>query len=145
MTRTMVRSQALTRAWAAREAELKHRRAIFYMVGLVATAGARFYAESIFFKLPYHNSALTGQMWVNELLSGNPRCIKDQLGMGKHVFRKLVKKLFIMTNASHTWHVDLSEQVAIFLYTIVTNLSNRKVGECFQRSGDTISEYLLAL
>jgi len=115
------------------------------MIGLVATAGARFYAESIFFNLPYHNSAPTGQMWVNELLSGNPRHIKDQLGMGKHVFRNFVKRLFIMTSASHTWHVDLSEQVAIFLYTIVTKLSNRKVGERFQRSGDTISKYLLAL
>jgi len=29
----------------------------------------------------------------------------------------------------------LAEQVAIFLYTMVTNLSNRKVGERFQRSG----------
>src|SRR5882724_11506289 len=104
MTRTMACLQALTWARAAREAELKHRRAILYMVGLVSTAGARFYAESIFFKLPYHNSALTGQMWVNELLSGNPRRIKDQLGMGKQVFRKLVKNLFIMTNASHTQH-----------------------------------------
>ena len=81
-------------------------------------------------------------MWVNELLS-NPMCINDQLGMGKHVFRKFVKKLFILTNASHTRHVDLSEQVVIFLYTIVTNLLNRKVVECFQRSGDTIPKYLL--
>src|SRR5882724_11759382 len=140
MTRTMAHSQALTWARAAREADLRHRRAICHMV---AASAARFYAESQIFKLPYHNSVLTGQMWVNELLSGNPRCIKDQLGMGKHVFRKFVKKLFILTNASHTRHVDLSEQFSIFLYTIVTNLSNRKVGEYFQRSGDTISKYFL--
>jgi len=94
--------QALTWARAAWEAELKHRRAILYMVGLVATAGARFYAERIFFQAAIITLHSTGQMWVNELLSGNPRCIKDQLGMGKHVFRKLVKKLFIMTSASHT-------------------------------------------
>src|SRR5882672_1244621 len=61
--------------------------------------------------------------------------------MEKHVFRQLVRKLFTLTNASHTCHVDLEEQVAIFLYIIVTNLSNRKVGERFQRSGNTISKY----
>ena len=99
MTHTMAHSQALTQAWASWEADLRHRRAICYMV---AAAAARFYAESQIFKLPYHNSALTGQMWVNEMLSGNPRHIKDQLGMGKHVFRKFVKKLFILTNSSHT-------------------------------------------
>jgi len=38
-------------------------------------------------------------------------------------------------------HVDLEEQVEIFLYIIVTNLSNRKVAERFQRSGVTISKY----
>jgi len=50
--------------------------------------------------------------------------------MEKHVFRQLVRKLFTLTNASHTHHVDLEEQV--FLYIIVTNLSIRKVAEHFQ-------------
>jgi len=85
-----------------------------------------FYAHMVFFKQPYHTSALTGQMWITELLGGNPRHIKDQLGMEKHVFLKFVRKLFTMTSANHSWHVDLAEKVAIFLYTMVTNLSNRK-------------------
>ena len=105
----------------------------------IACAGAIFYAER-FSRKPYHTSILTGFMWVHELLHGNPRCIKDQLGMEKHVFVQLVRKLFTLTKAGHTRHVDLEEQVAIFLYIMVTNLSNRKVGEHFQRSGDTISK-----
>jgi len=71
--------------------------------------------------------------WVHELLHGNPRHIKDQLGMEKHVSGSWSRKLFTLTNVSNTRHVDLEEQVAIFLYIIVTNLSNRKVAECFQR------------
>ncbi|KAF8834554.1 hypothetical protein BDN67DRAFT_876599, partial [Paxillus ammoniavirescens] len=37
--------------------------------------------------------------------------------------------------------VSLEEQVAIFLYTCVTGLTLRNVGEQFQRSSDTISHY----
>ncbi|KIK81098.1 hypothetical protein PAXRUDRAFT_38803, partial [Paxillus rubicundulus Ve08.2h10] len=37
--------------------------------------------------------------------------------------------------------VSLGEQVAIFLYMSMTGLTMRQVGECFQRSNDTISQY----
>ena len=47
--------------------------------------------------------------------------------MRQKVFRMFIRKLTSMINASDTWHVVLEEQVAIFLYIIVTNLSNRKV------------------
>ena len=121
------------------------RKSAHHMVVLLAATQAMFYAQMVFFKQPYHNSVLTGQMWVTELLGGNPRCIKDQLGMEKHVFLKFVRKLFIMTSANHSRHVDLAEQVAMFLYTMVTNLYNRKVGEHFQRSGATTSKYQFSL
>ena len=102
------------------------------MAGLAATAAALFYVENMFSRQPYHTSVLTGHLCIHELLHGNPRCIKDQLGMEKHVFRQLVRKLLTLTNISNTFHVDLEEQVAIFLYIIVTNLSKRQVVECFQ-------------
>ncbi|KIO00965.1 hypothetical protein M404DRAFT_151610, partial [Pisolithus tinctorius Marx 270] len=38
-------------------------------------------------------------------------------------------------------HITLEEQLAIFLYTSVTSLSIRHVGECFQRSNSTILKY----
>src|SRR5882724_2606818 len=129
--------QALTQARQVWQSNLKHRN--HYI--LLAATQAMFYAQMFIFKQPYHTSALTGQMWVTELLGGNPRCIKDQLGMDKHVFLKFVRKIFTMTSANHSWHVDLAEKVAIFLYTMVTNLSNWNVGEHFQRSDDTISKY----
>jgi len=125
----MAHLQALTQAQASQEAYLRHRRANCYMVGLVAAAAPRYYAECHFFQ------AAISQLCTHRSDVGSRSCLvaipgasKDQLGMGKHVFRNFVKKLSILTNASHTQHVDLSEQVAIFLYTIVTKLLNRKVG-----------------
>src|SRR5882724_5576990 len=112
-------SQALTQGRQARQSNLKHRRSPHHFNVLLAATQAMFYAHMVFFKQPYHTSALTGQMWVTELLGGNPRCIKDQLGMDKHVFLKFVRKLFTMTSANHSRHVDLAEKVAIFLYTMV--------------------------
>ena len=112
------------------------------MAVLSVTCQAMYYGNLYFFKQPpYHTSVLSGQMWVIELLGGNPRWIKYQLGMQKKVFKMFIRKLTSMTNASATQHVALEEQVAIFLYIIVTNLSNRKVAECFQQSGQTISKY----
>ncbi|KIN96444.1 hypothetical protein M404DRAFT_163032, partial [Pisolithus tinctorius Marx 270] len=41
--------------------------------------------------------------------------------------------------------VTLEEQLVIFLYTCVTGLMVRHVGECFQWSNDTISWYFKKL
>jgi len=81
---------------------------------------------------PYHTSILSGQMWVRELLGGNPQHIKDQLGWPNMYSGKLTLQIASQTVQTHTRHVDLDEQVAIFLYTMVTNLSNRKVAEHFK-------------
>src|SRR5882672_6078161 len=137
----MVHSQVL-QLDTEQEAYTRRRRAAFIMA-IAAYAGASWYAEQALLKQPYHTSILSGQMWVRELLGGKPQCIKDQLGMAKHVFSQLILQIASRTSATHTRHVGLDEQVAIFLYTMVTNLSNRKVAEHFQRSGDTISKYVM--
>ena len=66
-----------------------------------------------------------------------PGALKINLGWRSMYFASW-SGLFTLTKACHTHHVDLEEQ--ILLYIMVTNLSNRKVGECFQQSGDTISK-----
>jgi hypothetical protein len=133
-------SHALKVARVSHEAYLQQRRKAALAAVLAACAGASFYLEVAYSRKPYHTSILTGRMWLTKFLGGNPRCIKDQLGMRKHVFKQLVWQLYLKTSVTHTHHMDLEEQVAIFLYIIVTNLSNRKVAEHFQRSGDTISK-----
>jgi hypothetical protein len=87
---------------------------------------------------PYHTSALTGEEWVVELLSGHPERIHCELGVHLHVFDALVSELRDLGHGNSR-HVSLEEQLAIFLYSCVTGLTIRHVGERFQRSNDTIS------
>ena len=111
----MVHSQVLQ---LDTEQEAYNRRRAAFIMAIAAYAGASWYAEQALFKQPYDTSILSGQMWVRELLGGNPQHIKDQLGMAKHVFRQLTLQIASQTSATHIHHVSLGEQVAIFLYTI---------------------------
>jgi DNA-binding NarL/FixJ family response regulator len=92
---------------------------------------------------PYHTSALTGQEWVIELITGHPERIRCELGVNAHVFASLINDL---RDLGHTdsRYVLLEEQLAIFLYTCVTGLTVRHVGERFQRSNATISKYVIS-
>jgi hypothetical protein len=91
---------------------------------------------------PYHTSALSGEAWVIELLIGHPERIRCELGMHAHVFAKLISELRTL-GYSDSKFVSLEEQLAIFLYASVTGLSIRHIGERFQRSNATISQYVL--
>jgi hypothetical protein len=93
---------------------------------------------------PYHTSILSGHRWVLELITGHPDRIRCELGVSKDVFLQLLTEL---RQAGHqdSRHVTLEEQLAIFIYTCVTGLTVRHVGERFQRSADTISRYPLTL
>ena len=94
--------------------------------------------------IPYHTSLLTGEMWVQELLNGHLDRIRNELGVQKHVFCKLIDEL-VSHEFSSSRHVMLEEQLAIFLYTCVTGLTCTHVGERFQRSNSTISKYFCLL
>jgi hypothetical protein len=82
-------------------------------------------------KEPYHTSILSGYAWVQELLHGHPERIHTELGVHKEVFHALITELKLMGHGD-TNYVTLEEQLAIFLYTAVTGLSIRHVGERFQ-------------
>ncbi|KIK80391.1 hypothetical protein PAXRUDRAFT_158831 [Paxillus rubicundulus Ve08.2h10] len=60
--------------------------------------------------------------------------------MHRKVFLQLISELRELGHANSK-HVSLEEQLAIFLYMLVTGLTIRHVGEHFQRSNDTISLY----
>jgi len=87
---------------------------------------------------PYHTSVLSGEAWVMELLSGHPERIRCELGVHAHVFAELISEICTLGHTDSKF-VSLEEQLAIFLYTAVTGLSVRHVGERFRRSNDTIS------
>ena len=90
-------------------------------------------------KEPYHTSILSGYAWLQELLHGHPERIRTELGVHKEVFHALIQELQSMGHGGSKY-VTLEEQLAIFLYTSVTGLSTRHVGERFQRANGTISK-----
>ena len=98
-------------------------------------------------KTPMYDSKLSGEDWVQELLNGHPGRFHDNLGMSKHVFRKLVQELQMYAGLDDSKHITKEEQVAIFLHLCRTGGVTREIREIFQRSPDTISrcvvEYIL--
>lgn len=88
---------------------------------------------------PYHTSALTGEAWVLELMTGHLNHIHCKLGVSLFVFQALVAHLQEI-GFQRSKYVSLEEQVAIFLYMAVTGMTTRHVGERFQRSNETISK-----
>jgi hypothetical protein len=88
-------------------------------------------------RTPYHTSILSGEAWVQELLTGHKMRIRNELGVYRQTFSTLVQTLQDIGIRSSR-HVTIEEQVAIFLYTVVTGLSSTHVGECFQRAPSTI-------
>lgn len=92
-----------------------------------------------YMKEPYHTSILSGYAWLQELLHGHPERIRTELGVHKEVFHALIQELQSMGHRGSKY-VTLEEQLAIFLYTSVTGLSTRHVGERFQRANGTISK-----
>ena len=95
--------------------------------------------SGLFDRQKYHTSVLSGHAWVQELLNGHPGRIRCELGVSHQVFDLLLSNLRGM-GYKDSRHVTLEEQLAIFLYTCVTGLSTRHVGERFQRANNTIAK-----
>ena len=123
----------------------KLRRKGLILMGLISLQAAiLIHKESAYKKLRLkprrqHDSILTGQGWLQELQNGNEYRMWNNLGMKKHVFKRFVAMLESKGGIGPTRYMSPEEQIGIFLYFAVTNGSNRKVAERFQRSGDTIS------
>ena len=95
-----------------------------------------------YMKEPYHTSILSGYAWLQEMLHGHPEHICTEFGVHKEVFHALIRELQSMGHGD-TKYVTLEEQLAIFLYTLVTGLSIWHVGEQFQHANGTISKWVL--
>ena len=119
--------------------QLDRNQRIAGMVLLAATNATLSYV-SCFEKLPQHTSRLSGQQWVDELITGHDVRFYNELGMQKFVFRRLLAVLEQNGQLSETCHVSTSEQLAIFLHYVQRGLSNHALQERFQRSGDTIAK-----
>ena len=120
---------------------LRRRRHVALIVCLVAYISALYHQVFLTPRtpIPYHTSALTGQAWVLELLTGHPDRIRHNLGVNLEAFEELLQVLQANGYVQSRNGVTIEEQLAIFLYMCVTGLSTRHVGERFQQSSDTVS------
>ena len=109
-----------------------------FIINTVITAVLA-YAAPLYSKQPYHSCRFKGLDWVHDLMEGHPERIRHELGVHLPVFNMLLH-ILEKIGYSDSRHVKLEEQLAIFLYTCVTGLSIRHVGERFQRANDTISK-----
>lgn len=130
----------LRRAIQQRE-EIRQRRFVLLIVSLIAQISALYHNLFLTARqnIPYHTSALTGQAWVLELMTGHPDRIWHNLGVNLQVFEELLEVIRTHGFQPSRNGVSIEEQLAIFLYTCVTGLPTRHVGERFQRSPDTIT------
>jgi hypothetical protein len=127
------------RPWLAARIQIRRRlhQFIVLFLSIIVTATAAV-VQSLEGREPYHTSILTGEGWVMELLAGHPDRIRCELGVSLDVYSDLISDLRAMGH-SNSRHVSLEEQLAIFLYAVVTGLTVRHLGERFQRSNETIS------
>jgi DDE superfamily endonuclease len=108
-------------------------------VAIFASTTIAYYYIANFNKLPQHTSSHTGRRWMEELLSGHPARMKDNLHISQAGFRYLENLLVRKSNFRDTRYMDTIEQLGIFLYSVSTDLSMRKLAERFQRSTETIN------
>jgi hypothetical protein len=92
-------------------------------------------------KMPIHTSILTGSTYMHETLTGHEVLCQRRFHMEREIFQALVQKLCEKCKLEDGTYVSVEEQVAIFLYTISKNASNRTVQDIFQHSGSTVSYY----
>jgi hypothetical protein len=93
------------------------------------------------YRIPCHTSILRGGIYVKEVLEGHPCHAKQEFRMETHIFHALVKILnekYLLRNGND---ITVEEQLAMFLYTLGKNASNRTVQEWFQHSGSSVSYY----
>ena len=59
----------------------------------------------------YYDSKLSGEDWIQELLNGHLGWFHDNLGMSKHVFRKLVLELQMYAGLDDSKHITKPEDL----------------------------------
>jgi hypothetical protein len=94
-----------------------------------------------FNKQARNNSLLMGQEWLDELLIGHPKRFYALMGMHKHVFQELLWEL-IKVGLHDPRYVSSEEQLTIFLYSAVTEVTQHHLEEQFQCSPDPILKYV---
>lgn len=90
------------------------------------------------------DSAESGKDFVNGTLKGHPKVFQEEFLMKKRTFLRLCY-LLSKAGLKDSIHLQVREQVAIFLWITGHNESNRGAQRRFQHSAETISRYFYAI
>ncbi|GMN58104.1 hypothetical protein TIFTF001_027207 [Ficus carica] len=90
---------------------------------------------------PMHDSILTGSMRVEEILNGHQDVIQGMISMKSSTFRALSNLLGSRELLTPTNHMNVNEQLFIFLAICSQGATNRHVSYLFQHSQETTSRW----
>ena len=90
---------------------------------------------------PMHNSRLTGNMRVEEILNGHHDICQDLISMNSDTFRSLSDLLRRRELLKPTRNMDVNEQLFIFLTICAQGFTNRHISYLFQHSRETTSRW----
>jgi hypothetical protein len=110
MGRSASKTKALRKS--LRDKQRHKQRTAAFLSAVVSGAVVMQYMAPHLVKTPMYNSKLSGEDWVQELLHGHPGRFYDNLGMSKHVFRKLVQELQVYAGLHDSKYITKKEQVA---------------------------------
>ena len=116
----------------------RRQRKLALYTSILGSIAAAIYWQNNFSKNIQHDSQLTGDQWMKELLGGHEKRIRDNLGVSQEGFQYLEQLLKNERTLRSTRNMGTTEQLGIFLYAVTTDLPMRKLGERFQRSTETI-------
>ncbi|KAJ7059781.1 hypothetical protein C8F01DRAFT_1295890, partial [Mycena amicta] len=107
---------AQQKAQKKQELEQRQRRLVLAsLVCLVATFTA---SMNLTDPIPMHTSMtiLTGQAWLDKLITGYEGRFREQFGMAKHIFLRLSFELQTCSGLRSTKFVSANEKLATFLH-----------------------------
>lgn len=86
-----------------------------------------------------------GELWIHDVLNGNPRQCQEQFCMPAAVFKALENWACLYTNIQNLRNhqgIPITQKLAIIIWIAGHGASNREAQEQFQHSGQTISKYV---
>jgi hypothetical protein len=104
---------------------------------MVILIGLRQWSKTI--KSPYNDAPFTGDAYVQHILNGNRLRAQSMFRLSVNVFKICSDELFLLDEEPVSKLVSMDEQLAIFLYIVGQNATNRQTQDRFQHSGETIS------
>ncbi|ETW03786.1 hypothetical protein H310_05152 [Aphanomyces invadans] len=90
-------------------------------------------------------SILTGRMWVEEIVRGNPHLGVENFRITIVCFQRLVRRMEDVGGLRSTVRIPTTDQVAMLLYFAGHHVSSPALQERFQHSGESISRHLRAV